>query len=45
MAPNPVNGQDSLYVLPDGSTPPANSRPLGMDLSGFEVGISFGAFF
>ncbi len=45
MAPNPINGQDSITVLPDGSTPAPNSRPLGMDLSGFEGGISFGAFF
>jgi tetratricopeptide (TPR) repeat protein len=45
MAPNPINGQESITVLPDGATPPPNSRPLGMDLSGLEGGISFGAFF
>ena len=44
MAPD-SNGQEAIYVLRDGSTPAPNSRPLGMDLSGFEGGISFGAFF
>jgi tetratricopeptide (TPR) repeat protein len=39
------NNRYVIVPVPQGSRPPPNGRPLEMDLSGLEFGISFGAFF
>lgn len=45
MEPDAGGNGDKIEPLPKGSTPPLFSRPVAMDLSGFEFGIHLGAFF
>jgi hypothetical protein len=47
VAPNPLDpgSGNSIQAQPKSTTPPPNSRPLQMDMSGLEAGVQLGAFF